>query len=323
MWYCIKARSLWFFTSSNPSLTFGGFEGESKREMYDQLPPGSYPRSIYITPDIAFKAVEEIIQSHNFIFPFVVKPDVGMMGFMFRKISCIRDLELYHTKMEVDYIIQEFITYPLEVSVFYYRFPGEQTGTISGFIKKEFLKVKGNGQLTLLQLIQNYDRVRFRQEEMKLKHAANLKKIIPPGEIYYLSFALNLSRGGKLVSLADEIDGKLLKVFDDLSLYTKHFYYGRYDIKCASIDDLKNGKNYSILEYNGCGAEPHHAYGNGNSLIQAYDVFLHHWKVLYKISQCNKKKGIRQWNFNRGRRFFYNSRVHFKKLKELDYEQNL
>ena len=27
-----------------------------------------------------------------------------------------------------------------------------------------------------------------------------------------------------------------------------------------SIEDLKNGKNFSILEFNGCGAEPNHIY---------------------------------------------------------------
>src|SRR2546430_15271244 len=25
-WYCLKARSFWFFSTSNPTITFGGFE---------------------------------------------------------------------------------------------------------------------------------------------------------------------------------------------------------------------------------------------------------------------------------------------------------
>lgn len=318
LWYCLRARSFWFFTPSNPTLTFGGFEGESKREMYEQLPPGSYPRSIYISPGIPFISVEQMISDNNFTFPFAVKPDVGMMGFMFRKIGCIGDLRLYHEKMKVDYILQELISYPLEVSVFYYRFPGNQMGNISGFLKKEYLQVTGDGKSTLWELIQNYDRVRFRLEEMRSKHAEHLDKILLNGEIYYLSYALNLSRGGKLVSLANEIDRRLLKVFDDISHFTKHFYYGRYDIKCASIDELKSGRNFSILEFNGCGAEPHHAYGNGNTLFQAYRIFLHHWKILYIISRYNHKNGIRQWGFNRGRRFLSDAKKHFKELKALD-----
>jgi hypothetical protein len=44
-----------------------------------------------------------------------------------------------------------------------------------------------------------------------------------------------------------KIDDTLLQVFDEISLYTKHFYYGRYDIKTTSIADMKAGKNISYL----------------------------------------------------------------------------
>ncbi len=30
LWYCLKARSFWFFTPANPTITFGGFVGESR-----------------------------------------------------------------------------------------------------------------------------------------------------------------------------------------------------------------------------------------------------------------------------------------------------
>ncbi|MEO6549836.1 MAG: hypothetical protein ABIN94_17675, partial [Ferruginibacter sp.] len=252
-WYCLRSRSLWFFTPSNPTITFGGFEGEPKEEIYNQLPPGSFPYSIYIMPSMPFEEVKKLVSLHHFEYPFGVKPDVGMMGFMFRKIYSIDKLKEYHDKMPSKYIIQKLVNYPLEVSVFYYRLPNQLKGTITGFLKKEFLEVTGDGQSTLHQLMLKYNRIRFRLEEMKLKHSGSLEKIIPEGEPYCLSYALNLSRGGRLVSLAHEIDERLLNVFDELFKYTKHFHYGRYDIKCASIEDLKAGKNYSILEYNGSG----------------------------------------------------------------------
>jgi hypothetical protein len=122
-----------------------------------------------------------------------------------------------------------------------------------------------------------------------------------------------------LISLAHEKDDRLLKVFDDLSHYTKHFYYGRYDIKCNSIEDLKNGK-FSILEYNGSGAEPHHIYGAGNTLLQAYKIILHHWKVLYKISKYNHQQGIPYWKFTEGYKFLKAAKKHFKMLRQLDPE---
>jgi hypothetical protein len=318
LWYCLRARSFWFFTPSNPSLTFGGFEGESKKEMFDQLPPGSYPKSIYISHALPFQEIERLVSLNDFNYPLAVKPDVGMMGFMFRKIDTADKLRFYHEKMPVDYIIQDLIRYPLEVSVFYYRFPNEKKGTITGFLKKEYLGVTGNGRSTLWELILNCPRVRFRLEEMRSKHESRLNDIVDQGEIYYLSNALNLSRGGKLISLAHEKDENLLKVFDELSHYTKHFYYGRYDIKCASIEDLKKGENFYILEYNGCGAEPHHIYGDGNTLFQAYKILLHHWKMLYSISSYNHNRGIHYWKFRRGWKFLKGAKKHFKMLKQLD-----
>jgi hypothetical protein len=185
------------------------------------------------------------------------------------------------------------------------------------------MEVTGDGTSTLLELIMAYPRVRFRIDEMKSKHEHKLNDIIPKDEVYCLSYALNLSRGGKMVSLAHEKDEKLARVFDDLSHYSKHFYYGRYDIKCASIEDLKEGKNYSILEFNGSGAEPHHVYGNGNTLFQAYRIILQHWNVLYKISRHNHIKGIRYWGFLRGYKFLKDARKHFKILKQLDTQTQL
>lgn len=318
LWYCLRSGSFWFFTPSNPTLTFGGFEGESKNEMYLQLPPGSYPESILMPHNCDFNEVEGKIEHAEFTFPFAVKPDVGMMGFMFRKIENKQQLAKYHAAMQSDYIVQKLVEYPFEVSVFYYRYPNETTGHITGFLKKEFLEVIGDGQSTLLELILKYDRIRFRVEEMKLKHETKLGDIIPAGKRYCLSYALNLSRGGKLVSLAHEKDSRLLKVFDEISHYSKHFYYGRYDIKCLSIEDLKQGKKFSILEYNGSGAEPHHIYGNGNNLLQAYRIVLQHWKVLYQISRINHRNGQTYWQHKRGLHFLRKAKQHFRVLKRLD-----
>lgn len=318
LWLCIKARSFWFFTPSNPTITFGGFIGETKREIYNQLPPLTYPKSIYISPRMSFHELQSRVTSNNYTFPLVVKPDAGMMGLMFRKIESLEQLRQYHAVMPVDYIVQELISYPIEVSVFYYRYPTETRGHITGFLKKEYLEVIGDGKSNLRQLISNCPRAQFRLKELFSKHQSKLNTIVPAGERFPLSHALNLSRGGRLVNLEHEKDEQLIKVFDDLSHYSKHFYYGRYDIKCASIEDLKRGKNFSILEYNGCGAEPHHIYHNGNSLFEACRVLIEHWNLLFRISQFNHEHVARRWGYLDGLRFARKARKHFRKLKDLD-----
>ena len=323
LWYCMRSRSFWFFTSSNPTLTFGGFDGERKKEMYGQLPPGTYPRTIYIDSSFSFYKVQILLHQHHLRFPIAVKPDIGRMGLLFRKIENLEELACYHHKVKIDYVIQEFVNYPIEVSVFYYRYPHQQQGVITGFVRKDYLQVVGDGRSTLRELILTYERVRFRQEEMLNKHSKNLDDVVPRDEVYVLSQALNLSRGGKLVSLENEKDDALLRRFDELSHFAGHFYYGRYDIKCASVDDLKKGKNFLILEYNGSGAEPHHVYGNGNSYWQAISILLSHWRILFEISRENHRKGFSHWHFRDGLKQMHQTQAHMAHLKKLDQDPNL
>lgn len=317
-WYCLRSWSLWFFSSSNPTITFGGFEGEGKKEMYDQLPPDLVPRTIYIMHDWTFDEVKEKIERAGFKLPFIVKPDVGMKGILFRKIENEDQLVKYHERIPVEYIVQDLITMPVEVSVFYYRFPDQQKGVVSGFIQKELLQVAGDGKSTLRQLIQAHPRARFRMEEMEHRHGHRFDRVIPQGEIFYLSYAGNHNRGAHFTNLYKEINDDLLKVFDDLSHYTDKFYYGRYDIKTSSIEDLKKGRNFQIIEFNGCGAEPNHIYDCGMSIWQAYGVILEHWKALYKISRYNHKNGTPYWSFRRGWNFLKESQRHFKMLEKYD-----
>src|SRR5215204_1525892 len=197
LWYCLRSGSFWFFSSSNPTITFGGFEGEGKKEMYELLPKHSYPKTIYINPGEEFDNVRRLVQQNGFTYPFVVKPDVGMKGLLFRKIDNEQVLCTYHQKIPMEYIIQELVEYPLEVSVFYYRYPDQYKGVITGFIQKDLMDVTGDGKSTLWELIMAHPTAKHRQEEMQLKHAANLRKLIPHGERYVLTHAANLNRGAR------------------------------------------------------------------------------------------------------------------------------
>ncbi|HOZ87200.1 MAG TPA: hypothetical protein PL029_05545, partial [Bacteroidia bacterium] len=54
---------------------------------------------------------------------------------------------------------------------------------------------------------------------------------------------------------------------------------GRYDIRCTSIEDLKKGNNFSILELNGSGAEPAHIYDPNFSYLKAQTVLINYKKI--------------------------------------------
>ncbi len=318
IWYCLRSGTPWFFTASNPTLTFGGFEGEGKKEMYEQLPPGSYPTTIYVEPGTLFAGVEERVLTAGFNYPFIAKPNVGMMGFMVRKINSAEQFKLYHNAMPREYIVQTLVEYPLEIAAFYYRMPNQQKGTLSGLLKKQPAFVVGDGITTLGELIKQNEDVRFKEEEILSRHAAQLDKVISTGEIFELSVTSNRSQAGIVEGIDSEINDNLRKLLDDWSHYSGKFYYGRYDIKCASIESLKEGKDFSILEFNGAGAGIQHIMGNNYSLVTAWRIILHHWRMLYNIARFNAKHGVPYWEFNKGSKHLKAAKKNLNFLKKLD-----
>jgi hypothetical protein len=89
-------------------------------------------------------------------------------------------------------------------------------------------------------------------------------------------------------------------------------------LKCTSIEDLKKGKNFSILEFNGAGAEPNHIYDCGMSYSNALKEVARHWRDLYEIGVINKKRGIPHWSFIKGYSHLRNATNFFKNLRQYD-----
>lgn len=316
--YYIKSRSLWYFTASNPTLAFGGFEGEGKSKMYQQLPAHLCPSTIIVKPSIPFAEVINLMAKTNIHYPFIVKPDIGMKGILFRKIDGEGQLKEYHGRMPVEYLIQEYVDMPYEVSVFYCRMPHAKKGAITAMIQKNLFEVEGDGSSTILELA----RMRATKEsltDLKKQHGKKLDRILQKGEKYQLSHIGNLVNGAQFENLTHQVDDQLIAVFDDIS-FQNQFYYGRYDIKCSSVEDLKSGKGFYILEFNGAGSVPNHIYTRTFTLWQAYKDILFHWKMMFDISRYNHKQGHRYWSFQKGRTFLKNSKQHFDVLKKLDKE---
>ena len=318
LWYIFKSRAIWFFTPSNPKLTFGGMEGEPKKEMYELLPKELYPVTFNVLPQEEFNAINAKLQQYQITYPLIVKPEIGGQGILFRKVDTEAEFLHYHSMMPFEYIVQQLVHYPVEVSVFYIRHPKEARGIVTGFLHKIPLQVTGDGVHTLEELILEHPKGKNRTGELQSKHKQQWDTIIPAGEKYMLSYAANHNRGAHFVDLKEQIDEKLVGIFDAISHNINDFFYGRYDIMCTSVEDLKNGKNFFILEYNGCGAEPNHFYDTGYTLLGAYKEILKHWKLLYLISKYNAEQGLKPWPFWKGLKFQRDTKKLYRLMKDVD-----
>ncbi len=319
LWYAIKARHFWYFTPVNPTLIFAGFEGGSKKEMYEQLPKWSIPKTLYIEPGESIESIRQKIQQSDLHYPVIVKPDSGMAGVLFRIIKNEEELLRYHQVVGELYILQEFMDEKLsEFSVFHIRYPGETKGIITGLIVKDYLHVIGDGSHTLSELVEQHPVAKHKIPQLTGKHEANWKKVIPAGEKYLLNRAGNHNTGAKFINLNHEIDSRLCEVFDRISNESGQYYFGRYDIKCSSLEDLKAGKNIFILEFNGAGAAITHVFDRNMSYGSALREIVRHWRHLYRIGRINHKKGVPYWNFRKGYRFMMNAKKNFKRMSEID-----
>ncbi len=296
VWLAIKARSLFFFAASNPAIETGGMFGESKWKIFKLLPADSYPPTLLINGETDAGNILRLINDNSLSYPLIAKPDRGERGWMVSKIHSEAELCSYAAKMKSDFLIQAYVDMPVELSIFYYRYPGSEKGIVSSIVVKEMLQVTGNGKSTLLELITRYPRALLQLDVLKKAWGNKLNEVPPDGEKIILVPIGNHSRGAKFIDACHLIDAELTGFIDSLSKKIPGFFFGRFDLRCQSIESLKAGKNYQILELNGAGAEPAHIYHPGYSLWQAYKVLFHHFHVLYQISIINHRAGAPYMN---------------------------
>ena len=304
----LRARSLFFFSASNPTIVLGGMFGESKNDVLRLIPKQYKPKTFLITAPATKEHVISLIKNNGFAFPVIFKPDLGERGFMVKKISNEDQIEVYLNSFKRDFLIQEFLDLPVELGVFYTRMPDEPEGYVNSVVIKDMLTVTGDGKSTLTELIRNKPRAKLQWPKLKNAHVELLEIIPPAGEKFILNSIGNHSLGTTFLNGEHLINDQLSKTFDTISKQIEGFYFGRYDLRCASVEDLYAGK-IKIMELNGCGAEPAHIYHPGFSLWKALGVLFTHWRNIFRISMQNHKRGIPFTSYHEGKSIF-------KKFKE-------
>lgn len=300
VWLSLKARSFFFFTTSNPTIEFGGMLGESKDKIFKLIPGQYIPKTYKLSSSINGESFLERLKLEKLDYPFILKPDIGERGWMVELIKTEKDLTDYLELIQVDFLVQEYVPYEVELGVFYYRYPNCDHGTVSSVVMKDMLSVVGDGLRNIESLMHDDARAKMHIEDFRIKKPQLLTQIPAHSEKIEINSIGNHSRGTTFLNGNHLINERLIKVFDKVSSQIDGFYFGRFDLRCRSVEDLYQGEHFKILELNGAGAEPGHIYHPGFSLIQAYKDIIHHLKVLADISMLNKRNGIPYYSFREG-----------------------
>ena len=287
--------------------------GESKFEVLRKIPEQQKPISILARLPITSNKVLELMKENHLSFPVIFKPDLGERGWMVKKIKNEQDATSYLAAIRTDFIIQEFVDLPLEFSVFYVRHPDQDQGAVTSVTLKEMLKIEGDGVSTIKDLILDLDRAKLRWQSLKVTYAEKLNYVLNKGEALELVSVGNHCLGTKFLNYNHTISEEMSAAFDAISKKVDGFYFGRYDLRTNSLEDLENAK-VKVMELNGCGAEPSHIYHPGASIIDGIrDLFIH-WHTIYRISRTNHKRGVSYLPFAEGVKVF-------KKFKAATAEQ--
>lgn len=298
IYQAIRAKSLTFFTAVNPGIEAGGFYGEHKTEIMKHISPEYLAKTVFIPHGTDFENLPKLLIDNNLQYPVIAKPNVGERGTSVAKIHSETELRAYHEAANADYLIQEFITYSIEFGVLFSRMPNDKVGKVSSLTLKEFLTVTGDGKSTIEELVLQNTRARFQLEALQKRLGKGMQEVLTLGERRLLEPIGNHCRGTKFVNANHLINNQLHEVFTKVSEGFNGFFYGRFDMKVSSIEDLYQGKNIRVMELNGVSSDPGHIYDPRYYLWQAYRDLMWHWKRAANISIINQKNGVKPLPFS-------------------------
>lgn len=290
----LKHRGLTVPTAANPGIFSGGFVGESKiatlRDLHRTSP--EFTAEAFLVPASGENpALGPLLREHTFTWPFILKPDVGQRGVGVKLIRTADHAATYLCGTTAPLLVQRYAPGPHEVGIFYYRFPGETCGHIFAITEKVFPTVTGDGVRSLEELVWADDRARFMAEKYLGRFGARRSEIPVAGEVVKLVEAGNHAQGCIFRDGAHLWSEALERRIDDISQRLDGFYIGRYDIRYASADDLRAGRDFQIIELNGAASEATSIYDARNSLLSAYRTLFRQWELVFAIGAANRQRG--------------------------------
>jgi len=314
IFFCLRSRSFFFFAASNPGIKNGGFLNESKKEIHGIIPEYLQPKTAFFSLPANGEMVLSQLQREGLSFPLIGKPDIGGRGRGVKVLKDEKDVIDYVHFAYLDFHIQEFVSYKNETGIFYYRMPQSAKGLISGIVRKEFLTVSGDDRSTIRELLQKEPRAILQLQSLEKIYGIKLQEILPKGESRVIVPYGNHARGAKFLDDSHLTDETLSNTIDGICKKIKGFNFGRLDIRYNTWEELKQGKNYSIIEVNGAGSEPTHMYDPKHSLLYAWKEIIRHWHILYRVSRANHTLGYPYLSFKAGVEMFREDRLVSKKL---------
>lgn len=300
----IRHRGTTLPALANPGIDGGGLCGESKTETFSLLGREGRARLAPFTSlvtrntndtDGDFRRALAAMRSTGLTFPIVVKPDIGCRETGVFAIENRQKLAAYlHTfPRGARLILQCYVPDPGEAGVFYVRRPGEARGRITSLTLKYFPTVTGDGVSTVAELIRA-DKRAGRVTALYFKQLAPHLHLVPClGEPFPLAFAGNHCKGAIFRNGNHLITAAMEARFDAIAREIPGYYFGRFDVRFADLDDFRRGDDFTIIEFNGAGSEATHIWDPETTLREAYRSLWQHFSMAFEIGAIHRARGVK------------------------------
>lgn len=303
-WLAARYRSLTLPTCANPAIEAGGLLGESKAACLSLAGPAAQPFLAQWTrlirqpgADLAptLAAARIALAEAGLTYPFIVKPDIGWRGFGVRKVADEAELAAYlagYPEGET-LLLQEFLPWPGEAAIFWLRRPGQPKGEIFSLTLRYFPFVVGDGVSTLRQLIETCPRMSWKAAELCAANADRLEQVPAEGECLRLAVVGSNRVAGLYIDGARHATQALAERMDALCGDLKDFHFGRLDVRFETIEQLRAGEGFKVVEINGAGAEAVHIWDPDVPVLEGYRVLFRQQSLLFAIAAANRAAGSR------------------------------
>lgn len=313
----IKARRWVYFSTLNSCMNFGGAFLSSKVSYLKHIPEHWAPKTLYVTADQEITKTQGTLNAKGITFPIIVKPDMGERGKNVALLATAKELERYLKKIQQPVLIQEYISYPIELGILFY-WDTNNKPCISSIGVKKFCEIEGNGKDTLKKLVSKNHRIAKRKDFLEEKFKEQWLQIVPEKEKILIEPIGNHNLGTAFYNGWEYYSEEMLEWVATCVKNIPGFDYGRLDLKIENWNAFINKNGIKILEINGVNSEPIHIYDPVYSLWKAYKDIFHHMNIIYKLSKHKADKNtppISLFDFLRGAKKVLNN----KKITQLLY----
>ncbi len=288
-------------TAANPAIPAGGLVGESKSRTLDLV---TGPARDLIAPYLCITRsagdeppadLEARMARAGVTFPAVAKPDMSCRGAGVRKVETLEDVRRYWALFPAgaELVLQSRVTLEPEAGIFYLRDPETSEASIFSLTLKYTPSVTGDGTSSLRELILADPRARLTADVYFEKPGVDPARIPAPGERVALSFAGNHCRGAAFRDGGAFATPTLLAALDRILKSMPDFHFGRMDVRFESLEKLRKGEGFTIIEINGVGSEATHIWDNRFTLKAAREVLKDQYRIAYEFGAKMKARGAK------------------------------